>query len=96
MKPKIEMDRPPEMFSQVLTPRSGSEIRAHHEYGDRRRDRQRAMAPVKAAGIRSGGKTGTAQKAVPVIDPKTGEPMKSVVVLEKDFKGKIIGSMKRL
>jgi cell division protein FtsI/penicillin-binding protein 2 len=48
------------------------------------------MAPVKAAGIRSGGKTGTAQKAVPVIDPKTGEPMKKVVI-EKDFKGKVIG-----
>jgi cell division protein FtsI/penicillin-binding protein 2 len=47
------------------------------------------MAPVKAAGIRSGGKTGTAQKAVPVIDPKTGGPQKRVVY-ERDFKGKII------
>ena len=48
------------------------------------------MAPVIAAGIRSGGKTGTAQKDVPVIDPKTGEPMKKIVI-EKDPKGKIIG-----
>jgi penicillin-binding protein 2 len=48
-----------------------------------------ATAPVKAAGIRSGGKTGTAQKAVPVIDPKTGDPKKRVVT-ERDFKGKII------
>ena len=49
-----------------------------------------AMAPVKAAGIRSGGKTGTAQKEVPVIDPRTGEPMKKFVI-ERDPKGKIIG-----
>ena len=48
------------------------------------------MAPVKAAGIRSGGKTGTAQKAVPIIDPKTGVPKKKLVI-ERDFKGKIIG-----
>src|SRR5207248_3451704 len=38
----------------------------------------------------TGGKTGTAQKDVPVIDPKTGEPMKKIVI-EKDPKGKIIG-----
>lgn len=48
------------------------------------------MAPVIAAGIRSGGKTGTAQKAVPVIDPKTGEPQRKLVT-ERDFKGNIIG-----
>jgi cell division protein FtsI/penicillin-binding protein 2 len=48
------------------------------------------MAPVKAAGIRSGGKTGTAQKAVPVIDPKTGQPQRRVVI-DHDPKGKIIG-----
>jgi penicillin-binding protein 2 len=47
------------------------------------------MAPVKAAGIRSGGKTGTAQKQVPLIDPKTGQPMTKTVT-ERDFKGKII------
>ncbi len=49
-----------------------------------------AMAPVRAAGIRSGGKTGTAQKAVPVIDPRTNQPMKRVVI-ERDPKGNIIG-----
>jgi len=43
-----------------------------------------------AAGIRSGGKTGTAQKDVPVIDPKTGEPQRKLVI-EHDFKGNIIG-----
>ena len=48
-----------------------------------------AMAPVKAAGIRTGGKTGTAQKEVPLIDPKTGQP-KTRLVYERDSKGKII------
>src|SRR5712692_7810707 len=48
-----------------------------------------AMASVKAAGVRSGGKTGTAQKAVPIIDPKTGKP-KTRTVTERDPKGKII------
>jgi cell division protein FtsI/penicillin-binding protein 2 len=90
MKPKIEADRAPEMFSQVLTRDQASEIRRIMNMVTEGGTATGAMAPVKAAGIRSGGKTGTAQKAVPVIDKKTGQPMKRVVV-EKDPKGKIIG-----
>ena len=90
MKPKIEMDRPPEMFSQVLTRDQADQIRHIMNLVTEGGTGTGAMTPVRAAGIRSGGKTGTAQKAVPVIDPKTGEPQKKVVV-EKDFKGKIIG-----
>src|SRR5882762_9503122 len=90
MKPKIESDRPPEMFSQVLTREQASEIRRIMNMVTEGGTATGAMAPVKAAGIRSGGKTGTAQKAVPVIDPKTGQPKKRVVV-ERDFKGNIIG-----
>ncbi|HXI62000.1 MAG TPA: penicillin-binding transpeptidase domain-containing protein, partial [Pyrinomonadaceae bacterium] len=90
MKPKIEMDRPPEMFSQVLTRDQADQIRHIMNLVTEGGTGTGAMAPVKAAGIRSGGKTGTAQKAVPIIDPKTGEPMKKIVV-EKDPKGKIIG-----
>ena len=89
MKPKIELDRAPEMFSQVLTREQASEIRRIMNLVTEGGTANSAMAPVKAAGIRSGGKTGTAQKAVPVIDPKTGEPKRRVVV-ERDFKGKII------
>jgi peptidoglycan glycosyltransferase len=90
MKPKIEADRPPEMFSQVLTRDQAAEIRRIMNLVTEGGTGNSAMAPVKAAGIRSGGKTGTAQKAVPIIDPKTGEPMRRVVI-EKDPKGKIIG-----
>ncbi len=90
MKPKIESDRAAEMFSQVLTRDQAAEIRRIMNLVTEGGTANSAMAPVKAAGIRSGGKTGTAQKAVPIIDPKTGEPMKRVVI-EKDPKGKIIG-----
>src|SRR2546425_1337281 len=90
MKPKIEMDRAPEMFSQVLTRDQAAQIRGIMNLVTEGGTGTGAMAPVKAAGIRTGGKTGTAQKDVPVIDPKTGEPMKKIVV-EKDPKGKIIG-----
>jgi penicillin-binding protein A len=90
MKPKIESDRAAEMFSQVLTRDQAAEIRRIMNLVTEGGTANSAMAPVKAAGIRSGGKTGTAQKAVPIIDPKTGEPMKRVVI-EHDPKGKIIG-----
>ena len=90
MKPKIEVDRPPEMFSQVLTRDQAEQIRHIMNLVTEGGTGTGAMAPVRAAGIRSGGKTGTAQKDVPVIDPKTGEPMKKIVI-EKDPKGKIIG-----
>jgi cell division protein FtsI/penicillin-binding protein 2 len=47
------------------------------------------FAPVKAAGINTGGKTGTAQKVVPVYDQKTGEP-KTRHKIERDNRGNII------
>ncbi|HEY8205470.1 MAG TPA: penicillin-binding transpeptidase domain-containing protein [Pyrinomonadaceae bacterium] len=90
MKPKIELDRPNEMFAQVLTRDQASTIRGIMNMVTEGGTGTSAMAPVKAAGIRSGGKTGTAQKAVPVIDPKTGEPQRKLVT-EHDFKGNIIG-----
>jgi cell division protein FtsI/penicillin-binding protein 2 len=90
MKPRIELDRPPEMFSQVLTVQQAEQIRHIMNMVTEGGTGTGAMAPVKAAGIRSGGKTGTAQKAIPILDPKTGEPKKKTVI-EHDFKGKIIG-----
>src|SRR2546423_3519942 len=90
MKPKIEADLAPQTFSQVLTPSQAGQIRHIMNMVTEGGTGTSAMAPVLAAGIRSGGKTGTAQKAVPVIDPKTGEPQKKLVT-EHDFKGNIIG-----
>ncbi len=90
MKPKIELERPNEMFSQVLTPQQASTIRGIMNMVTEGGTGTSAMAPVKAAGIRSGGKTGTAQKQIPIIDPKTNEPQRKLVT-ERDFKGNIIG-----
>jgi penicillin-binding protein 2 len=47
------------------------------------------FGPVAAAGILTGGKTGTAQKDVPLYDKKTGEVITKLQV-ERDRKGNVI------
>lgn len=91
MKPKIEYDRPPEMYKQVLSVQAGQELRRIMGLvtGGPRGTARGVFGPVKAAGIETGGKTGTAQKVVPVYDPKTGE-IKKRLRTEKDPKGNII------
>jgi cell division protein FtsI/penicillin-binding protein 2 len=91
MKPKIEFDRPPEMFKQVMPPQVAATLRGIMGLvtGGPRGTARGVFGPVKAAGINTGGKTGTAQKVVPVYDPKTGEP-KTRHRVEKDNKGNII------
>jgi penicillin-binding protein 2 len=73
IKPKIEFDRPPEPFNQVISPQMAAQMRGIMSLvtqGSRGTARG-VFGPVKAAGITSGGKTGTAQKVMPVYDPKT-------------------------
>ncbi|MFN2499710.1 MAG: penicillin-binding transpeptidase domain-containing protein [Pyrinomonadaceae bacterium] len=91
MKPKIEFNRPPEMFKQVMTPQVAATMRSimGRVTGGSSGTARGVFAPVQAAGITTGGKTGTAQKVVPVYDPKTGEP-KTRHRVEKDNKGNII------
>src|SRR6476661_6106156 len=91
MKPKIEFDRPPEMFKQVMTQQQAATMRAimGRVTGGARGTARGVFAPVQSAGINTGGKTGTAQKIVPLYDPKTGEP-KTRHRVEKDNKGNII------
>lgn len=91
MKPKIELDRAPEPYNQVITPQLAQrmrEIMSLVTQGSQGTARG-VFGPVKAAGITSGGKTGTAQKVMPVYDPRTGEIMTRHKV-EKDPKGNII------
>jgi cell division protein FtsI/penicillin-binding protein 2 len=91
MKPKIEMDRQPEVFNPVFSPQVAQrlrEIMSRVTQGSEGTARG-VFGPVKAAGITSGGKTGTAQKDVPVYDPKTGQPLRQKK-FEKDPKGNII------
>ncbi len=91
MKTRIEMNRPDEVFNQVTNPQIAARLReimglvTQGPEGTARG----VFGPVKAAGITSGGKTGTAQKDVPVYDPKTGEPLRRKK-FEKDPKGNII------
>ncbi|MDQ3129650.1 MAG: penicillin-binding transpeptidase domain-containing protein [Acidobacteriota bacterium] len=91
MKPKIEFDRPPEMFSQILSASQAAEIRQIMglvtEGGGG--TATRVFAEVRAAGIRSGGKTGTAEKLAPVYDEKTGK-LKTFKRKVKDDKGNTV------
>jgi cell division protein FtsI/penicillin-binding protein 2 len=91
MKPKIEFDRPPEVFKQVLPPQSAQRLRQIMGLvtGGPHGTARGVFGPVKAAGINTGGKTGTAQKVVPLYDPKTGHA-KTRHRVEKDNKGNII------
>lgn len=77
MKPKIELDRPPEVFNQVMPPQIAQQERAIMGLvtGGPSGTARGVFGPVHAAGIITGGKTGTAQKILPVMDPKTGQPL---------------------
>lgn len=91
MKPRIEYDRAPEVYNQVVTPQAAATMRGIMGLvtGGASGTARGVFAPVKAAGINTGGKTGTAQKVVPVYDPKTGE-RKTRHRVEKDSRGNII------
>ncbi|HEX8181321.1 MAG TPA: penicillin-binding transpeptidase domain-containing protein [Pyrinomonadaceae bacterium] len=91
MKPKIEFDLPPAVFNPVLRPDQAAQMRrimglvTQGPSGTA----TSVFAPITAQGILTGGKTGTAEKEVPVYDPKTGEPLK-VKRYERDKRGNII------
>jgi penicillin-binding protein A len=91
MKPKIEFDRPPEVFKQVLSASNAHRIREIMGLvtGGPSGTARGVFGPVKAAGINTGGKTGTAQKIIPLYDAKTGTP-KTRHRVEKDNKGNVI------
>jgi Cell division protein FtsI/penicillin-binding protein 2 len=91
MKPKIEFDQPPQAFAQVLTPQQAAsmrEIMALVTEGPGG-TATRVFANVRAAGIRSGGKTGTAEKQAPVYDEKTGK-LKTIKRKVKNENGEIV------
>lgn len=91
IKPRIEFNRAPEVFKQVMPAQTAATIRSIMGLvtGGPSGTARGVFAPVNAAGINTGGKTGTAQKVIPVYDPKTGEP-KTRHRVERDNKGNII------
>src|ERR1044072_2349058 len=91
MKPRIEYNVAPQPSNQVMTPQNAARLRSIIGLvtGGTSVTARGVFAPVKAAGINTGGKTGTAQKVVPVYDPKTGEP-KTRHKIEKDNRCNVI------
>ncbi|HEX8503608.1 MAG TPA: penicillin-binding transpeptidase domain-containing protein [Pyrinomonadaceae bacterium] len=88
MKPKVEYDRPPEVWAQATTPQHAAEMRRIMGLvtAGSSGTATSVLAPVHAQGIITGGKTGTAEKQIPLYDPKTGEERK-VKKVERDRRG---------
>ncbi len=90
MKPKIEADLQPQIFSQVISPQQAAQIReimglvTEGSGGTA----TRVFAGVRAAGIRSGGKTGTAEKLALLYDAKTGK-LKTITKTRKNDNGEM-------
>lgn len=76
MKTRIEADRPPQMFSQPLTPQQAARVRSIMSTVTEEPGGTGAVIAAKLAGtgIRTGGKTGTAEKLAPQYDQK-GQPV---------------------
>ena len=91
MKPKIEFNQPPAVFNQVLRPEQAAQMRRMMGLVTQGPSgtATSVFTSITAQGILTGGKTGTAEKEVPVYDPKTGEP-KKVKRYERDRRGNVI------
>lgn len=91
MKPRIELAQPPQMYSQMLTTQQAAQIRdimglVTEGTGG---TATRVFGEIRAQGIRTGGKTGTAEKKAPLYDEKTGK-LKTYTRKEKDENGNIV------
>lgn len=70
MKPRIEIDQPPATFAQVLSPQQAAAVRAIMSTVTEEPGGTGTVISAKLAGtgIRTGGKTGTAEKLAPEYD----------------------------
>jgi cell division protein FtsI/penicillin-binding protein 2 len=90
MKPRIEMNQKPEVFASLLSPQQANQVRdimglvTEGGGGTGRR----VFARVLSAGIRTGGKTGTAEKLAPVYDKKTGK-LKTITKKRRNKDGEL-------
>ena len=76
MKPKIEMNRPPATLSQAMLPETAKRLRQMMvSVVERGTARGEFSSIIRGSQITAGGKTGTAQREVPVIDPQTEQPV---------------------
>jgi membrane peptidoglycan carboxypeptidase len=97
MRPRIEYGLPPAVYAQATTPEHAAEMRRIMGLVNAGPSgtATSVMAPVHAQGIMTGGKTGTAEKEVPVYDPRTGEP-KTERKVERDRRGNPIREYEQL
>jgi peptidoglycan glycosyltransferase len=88
MKPRIEMDQPPVAFSQVLSQQQAAVIRTIMSTVTEEPGGTGTVLSAKLAGtgIRTGGKTGTAEKQAPLYDEKTGK-LRTIKKKRKNEKG---------
>jgi len=88
MKLRIERNIQPQAHAQVLTPQQAAQIRAIMSTVTEEPGGTGTVISSKLAGtgIRTGGKTGTAEKQAPVYDEKTGK-LKTVKKKRKNEKG---------
>ena len=92
MKPKIEFDRPPEIFKQVMTPQVAATMRGIMGLvtgGPSGTAREESLLQLRQQALTLAAKPERRRKIEPVYDPKTGEP-KTRHRVEKDNKGNII------
>ncbi len=76
MRPTIEMGRQPVALSQAMSPETAAKMRALMASVVQRGTAAGPFgALVRNANLTAGGKTGTAQRDAPMIDPKTGKPV---------------------
>lgn len=91
MKPRIEADQPPQAFSQVLSPQQAATIRDIMSTVTEEPGGTGTVLSAKLAGtgIRTGGKTGTAEKQAPLYDEKTGK-LKTTKQRRRNAQGEIV------
>ena len=91
MKLRLEADKQPEAFSQVLSPQQAAAIRqimstVTEEPGG---TGTVLSAKLSGTGIRTGGKTGTAEKEAPLYDEKTGK-LRTVKKKRRNAAGELV------
>jgi hypothetical protein len=87
MKPKIEYDLKPEVFSQVVTPRQAAQMRQIMALVPAAGTARGAFAAVNGI-VKTGGKTGSAEKKAPVYDKQTGK-LKTVTKKRRNANGEL-------
>ena len=91
MKPRIELDQAPQAFAQVLSAQQAAVVREIMATVTEEPGGTGTVLSSKLAGtgIRTGGKTGTAEKQAPVYDEKTGK-LKTIKQRRRNEKGEIV------